>query len=1285
MQLGDGSSVSTVGRCAVRVHIQSHASTPSFHLLDTLPGDYDAVLGDDWLHQHEARLDFKGSGKCTVQKGSGRITLLPISAESPAVLNTAHVFAEELYALDIRKFVMTLPVCTLPDGSRHALLLRDGGDKLSWLKGKVQVFDTDSRAAASRVTFEGAQLDVDPQEMVVVGHETDPVHGSTAVFTVQLCRTVLPRVKQAEWLPLVDAIKKMFVPGALSCDDTGESVRQLLSTQFSTEWRDALGVDATTPSSVPLLSALQLKRAVRQADRTFMVMVSAVSGDTGLPQVATETDVAVPGLQGVLDEYKDVFSPMPEGLPPARGVGHTIPLEPGTIPPFKAMFRLSPKEKLEVEKQVSELLAKGWIEPSISPYGAPILFVQKKDGTLRMCIDYRALNKQTVKNRYPLPRIDDLLDQLHGSCVFTSLDLQSGYHQIRITDDDVEKTAFRTHRGLYQFRVLPFGLSNAPSTFQAAMNAVLGPVLGKFCLVYMDDILIFSKSAAEHAEHVRSVLQLLRENKFYCKLSKCTFGKAETEFLGHVISKEGIKADPRKIAAIMNWPVPKDVSGVRSFLGMATYFRKFCPHFSSRAHHLHVLTRGNQTSIVWTPECQRAFDDIKQALSTAPVLAVPDLSSDASPFEVICDASQVGLGAVLTQDGRAVAYESRKLNKSELNYHPGELELLGVVHAMRTWRCYLEGVKSIVVTDHNPLVYLQTQPNLSRKQARWSQYLQMFNFEWKYRPGKTNPADPLSRVPAFALACALFLPMQLRTSRRVTQKVAENQAAATVGRQPRSRAVGGTTRKRKRGAQEAAPASDAGAAPVLPLLLQRCREGYRSDPWFADEKHVAGLQKTDGLYKQGGQVVVPDVDTLRVEILKEIHDTPFGGHAGRARTFEQLTRLFWWPHVRDDVNTYVDTCHSCQRNKGGSQKPAGLMQSLQVPGRRWGSVGLDFITALPKTASGHTQIAVFICRLTKMVHFVPLKEDASARDVARCFVHNVFRLHGLPADLVTDRDSKFTSAFWAECMRILGTARHMSTAFHPQSDGQTERTNIVLEDMLRHFVSPCQDDWDELLDCAEFAANNAYSASVQNTPFRLNYGQDPLTPMSIEAQTNIPAARDFVHGMHESLKAAKRAMQAAQDRQKAHYDKGHRHQEFKVGDKVFLRSRNLTFKGDVVRKLLPKWVGPFEVVHRVGKLAYKLQLPETMSRVHPVFHTGLLKLFKDDGRHQPPPQPVVVDGAVMFPVEAIVSHKKGRGGKVKFLVKWEGLGTEQNSWEPEANLAGAPDVVAAYWDKVNAA
>ena len=406
---------------------------------------------------------------------------------------------------------------------------------------------------------------------------------------------------------------------------------------------------------------------------------------------------------------------------------------------------MSPAELLEVRKQLDDLLSKEFIQPSISPYGAPILFVRKKEGSLRMCIDYRALNKQTIKNRYPLPRTDELLDQLHGAKVFSKIDLQSGYHQVRVKDSDIEKTAFRTRYGHYEFKVLPFGLTNAPATFMSFMNEVLRPYLDQFVVVFLDDILIYSKNQDEHMEHLRLVLEKLREHHLFAKQSKCAFLLEEVEFLGHVVSSQGIKMDAAKVKAVADWPQPASVRDVRSFLGLIGYYRRFIQDFSRLAAPLTELTRKD-INFYWSSEHAAAFNALKAAIQTAPVLATPDPTK---PFILYTDASIMATGAVLLQPDndnkpRPLAFLSHKLLPAERNYTVGELELLAIIHALRAWRCFLEGADFVVYTDHLNLSTMMKAPTLNGRQARWATFLQQFlpGMEIKYKRGTGQPGRP---------------------------------------------------------------------------------------------------------------------------------------------------------------------------------------------------------------------------------------------------------------------------------------------------------------------------------------------------------------------------------------------------------------------------------------------------------------------------------------------------------------------------------------------------------------
>ena len=444
----------------------------------------------------------------------------------------------------------------------------------------------------------------------------------------------------------------------------------------------------------------------------------------------------------VVCDFPDVFPEELPGMPPDRAVEFVIGLEPGTTPISKRPYKMGQGELAELKKHLDEQERLGFIQPSTSPWGSPTIFVKKKDTTERLCVDYRGVNAKTIRNKYPLPRINDLFDQLAGAKVFSKLDLRSGYHQIKIRKEDIPKTAFTTRYGLYEYTVMSFGLTNAPATFSRLMNSVFMEYLDKFVVVYLDDILVYSKSMEEHGEHLRLILSKLREHRLYAKFSKCEFWLPEVSYLGHVISEKGIAVNPDNVKAIVEWFPPKNVKDVRKFLGLASYCRRFVQNFSKIAKPITDLLKKNK-KFIWSPECQASFELLKEKLTTAPVLIPPDTSK---PFQIFCDASLQGLGAVLFQERQVVAYTSRQLRTHELNYPTHDLELAAVVHALKVWRHYLLGNRCEIYSDHKSLKYIFTQPDLNLRQRRWIENIKDFDLSISYTPGKANVmADALSR------------------------------------------------------------------------------------------------------------------------------------------------------------------------------------------------------------------------------------------------------------------------------------------------------------------------------------------------------------------------------------------------------------------------------------------------------------------------------------------------------------------------------------------------------------
>jgi transposase InsO family protein len=932
-----------------------------------------------------------------------------------------------------------------------------------------------------------------------------------------------------------------------------------------------------------------------------------------------------------------------------------IETDPNADPPFKPVIRLSIAELDELKKQLDDLLSKKLIKPSTSPYGAPVLFVKKADGSLRMCVDYRGLNRITRKNRHPLPRIDELIDRFRGAKYFTKLDLISGYHQQRIYEPHTHKTAFRCRYGHFEFNVVPFGLTNAPASFSNMMLKVLDPVLDKWVVVYLDDILIYSKTKAEHLRHIRSVLALLRQHGLYAKLSKCSFMQEETEFLGHVVSKDGIHTNAGLVRAIREWPRPRKQKDVQQFIGLAQFYQQYIDKFADIALPLTSLL-GEGRQFVWDEATESAFLALKTAISSAPVLRIfdPDL-----PSIVEADASGFAVGAVLFQidaDGfpRPVAFTSRKMNSAERNYPTHEQELLAVVHALKTWRYYLDGSHFIVYTDHDTLRHFPTQPKLTRRQARWMELLQEYDFDFKYKRGADNIVpDALSRRPDHCEPSPPPLSvnaLDLQADTGLRQRLID-------GYQEDSR---------------------------LGPIYQSCLRG----------KSPSSYSLHDGLLyieRHGDTLLcIPKSSDLRLLLLHDVHDAAIAGHFGFDKTYAALRRLAFWPQMSIDTRHYVASCSSCQRNKAVRRLPAGLLRPLAVPEQRWDTVSMDFVVKLPMTARKFDAITVFVDKLSKQVHFAPSRTTDTAVDVANCIFSNVFRLHGMPSTIVSDRDTKFTSTFWRRLQERLGTKLAMSSSFHPQTDGQSERAIQTLKTMLRGLVNHKQDDWDLYLPAAEFAYNNAVHTSTGVSPFFLNQGFHPRVPASLigPATPSGPSSLDFdsfVSAQQSALAAARDSLLEAQVQQAKHADVHRRPHSYKVGDQVLLSTEHITTAYDSTRpaaSLQARFFGPFTLLQQRSPVSFQVELPPTM-RIHDVFHVDRFKPFFSSpeslGRRSlPPPEPEIINGEIEYEVEAILAHRTRRK-RMEFLIKWVGYDEAKDStWEPLQSITNSPLILHKY-------
>ncbi|GKV02557.1 hypothetical protein SLEP1_g14986 [Rubroshorea leprosula] len=657
---------------------------------------------------------------------------------------------------------------------------------------------------------------------------------------------------------------------------------------------------------------------------------------------------------------------------------------------------------------------------------------------MRLCIDYRELNKVIVKNRYPLPRIDDLFDQLKGAQVFSKIDLRSGYHQLKIKPDDVPKTAFRTRYGHYEFLVMPFGLTNAPARFMDLRNRVFSQYLDQFVVVFIDDILVYSSSHALHEKHLRTVLETLRSERLFAKFKKYEFWLDNVAFLK-----------------------------IRSFMGLAGYYRQFVGDFSRIAQPMTRLIRKD-AKFEWTPECEESFLTLKQKLVTAPVLALP---IHGEGFTIYSDASKKGLGCVLMQKDRVIAYASRQLKPYEENYPTHDLELATVIFSLKIWRHYLYGETCEIFTDHKSLKYIFTQKELNMRQRRWLELLKDYDLTISYHPGKANKvADALSRKSSGTASSILATQKELLEDlMKLDVELRMDSTTAYLA-----------------------------ALSAQPALIDKIKLAQQKDPFLqrmkekvkAGEPHMQEFRiSEDEILWFDDRLCVPRDHALRHEIMGDAHYISYTIHPGSTKMYRDLRSTFWWRNMKREIAKFVSQCLTCQKVKAEHQRLPGKLQPLPIPQWKWENITMDFVTGLPRTLKGNDSIWVIVDRLTKSAHFLPYQTGTSIEKLANMYMEEIVKLHGIPVSIVSDRDTRFLSHFWTSLQQALGTQLNFSMAFHPQIDGQSERTIQILEDMLRACVLDWKGSWDQHLSMAEFAYNNSYQSSIRMAPFEALYGR----------------------------------------------------------------------------------------------------------------------------------------------------------------------------------------------------
>ena len=1005
-----------------------------------------------------------------------------------------------------------------------------------------------------------------------------------------------------------------------------------------------------TGDDVCLFKHTNVGVATRVFDADMVARISPDQTDTISDCPQTNDSQLSPELQRIVDSIDSDLSPAEQSTvydlllkhqtafgTPEQPFGrttlvqHSIHTE-STIPIKQPVRRPPFHLREEAHQEVTKMLDQGVIEPSDSPWASPVVLVKKKDGSLRYCIDYRRLNDITIKDSYPLPRIDESLDSLAETRYFSTLDLASGYWQIGLDEEAKKKSAFCTTSGLFQFNVMPFGLTNAPATFQRLMERVLSGLQWHICLVYIDDVIIFSKTFEDHVANLSTIFRRLQDAGLKLKPKKCALFQTQVKYLGHVVSQKGISTDPEKTSAVRDWPVPHDVTEVKRFLGLCSYYRRFVKDFASISKPLTRLTEKN-VPFVWTDDCQQSFETLKLALISSPVMAYP---SSSATFILDTDASNVGIGAVLSQniagEERVIAYGSRILTKTERQYCITRRELLAVVHFVKYFKHFLMGRKFLLRTDHASLRWLKSFKEPEGQLARWLEVLDTYDFELQHRPGvKHANADAMSRGPC----CQCSLDHQGPRIRRGRPAAASSDKptdfdqgqARPVQTRGKAKTAGGT------------PASNSNWLPDTSLSRQAIEQSQLADPvlsvvrqWVIAQQrpsfpeirseglemkffyeHFDALKIVEGilireldppLMAVRRQICLPAV--LQRDALHACHTSITGGHFGKLKTLSNIKQRFIWFGMHRSVDLYVRQCDICAQFKtDGKKRRAALMP--QVTGVPMERVCLDIVGPFPESAHGNKYALVVTDYFTKFVEIFPIPNQ-EATTVASVLVRDFFTRYGVPHFLHSDQGTQFESNLFAEVCQLLGIQKTRTTPFRPQSDGQSERNIKTLSRMIA-MTTQNQSNWDEHLPFLSMAYRATPQCSTGLSPNFLMFGRETSMPVDVmigkppdDPLTSTGYALELQERLVKAYRLARLNLHESAARQRKYYNARAHGASFNVGDSVWYANK-LRKKG-VSPKLQPKWRGPCLVTRKFNDCLVHIQLSAKKSLT---CHTDLLK------------------------------------------------------------------------------
>lgn len=876
--------------------------------------------------------------------------------------------------------------------------------------------------------------------------------------------------------------------------------------------------------------------------------------DNVIPQmcgISDITELAAEQQHRLKTFLNEQFGRMGDSLGVTNLVEHEILTDAKPIK--QRYYPVSPVRQKMLEAEVKKMLEDDVIEPSKSPWSSPVILVPKKDGTQRFCVDYRQLNAVTKKDAYPLPYVSAILDRLRDARYISSIDIKSAYWQVPIAENSRERTAFTVPgMGLFQFKRMPYGLTNAPATFQRLIDTVLGADLEDSCFVYLDDVIIISKDFESHLELLRKVLERLMSAGFTLNREKCNFCRPEITYLGYVVDRHGLHVDPRKVEAILNVPTPRNVKEVRSFVGMASWYRRFVPNFATTIAPLCALTKKNR-KFNFTEECEHAFNAVKQHLVSAPILACPDFER---PFALQTDASAYGIGAVLTQPGedgeKVIAFLSRSLTRQERAYTTTERECLAVIWAMEKLRPYLDGIKFTVITDHYSLLWLDRLKNPTGRLARWAVRMQGFDFAIVHRKGKDHVVpDFLSRsVPVLD---AIEIDNDVSDSENIRDRWYNKMVrviADRPDRYPAWRVENGKLLKYVR------------------AKIPELREG--TNDW---------------------RIVVPK--ERRRSLLSSCHDNVTAGHLGINKTYWKLQERYYWPKMLSDVANYVRNCKVCAQHKVEQKAPAGHMGDRPKIDHPWQTISLDFIGPFPRSPRGYRFAIVVTDYFSKYVLIFPVR-TATAAVLTRYVENDVFLVYGVPKNIICDNGVQMKSAIFGKMCEKYGTKILFNAHYYPRAN-PTERTNRTIKTMISSYITKNHKTWDENLAAIACAIRTAKHEVIGYTPFFVNFGRNYIGSGRAHEEVNrseidfSDSVNNRIMGFQKMFADIQRKLQLAHERSKNNYNLRRREVRYEVGQYVWRRNKVLSdATKNFSAKLAPKYVGPFRIRKRIGYLTYEL-------------------------------------------------------------------------------------------------